>query len=78
MKGRSVSVKGMAITQLVAKKTTLVRWTAYAFLFLGLSCGVPFFYLSAGRRTVVFVESAPVVLAGPFRNRHPVGDVFCQ
>ncbi|SOB57512.1 conserved membrane protein of unknown function [Pseudodesulfovibrio profundus] len=43
MKGRSVSVKGLEPSRQDTKKAVSVRWTAYALLFLGLSCGVPFF-----------------------------------
>lgn len=55
MKSNSVSVKGRAFPQPLTKKAVLVRWTAYVFLFLGLSCGVPFFiYRQIGAQSFSF------------------------
>lgn len=42
MKGRQVSANRIAIAQKRTKKVYPGRWAAFAFLFLVLSCGVPF------------------------------------
>lgn len=67
MKSNSGSVKGITITKHLPKKSVLIRWTAYVFLFLGLSCGVPFFiYRQAGAQSFSFNQhlwSWPVLLA---------------
>lgn len=55
MKNNSVTAQGMPITPQLTKKAVLGRWTAYAFLFLGLSCGVPFFiYRQVGAQSFSF------------------------
>ena len=67
MKGRSVSVKGLDPSQQSTKRAISVRWTAYAFLFLALSCGVPLFiYRQVGAQSFSINEhlwSWPVLSA---------------
>lgn len=62
-----MSAKGLETSHQSSIRAGVVRWTAYAFLFLGLSCGVPFFiYRQVGAQSFSFNQhlwSWPVLSA---------------